>query len=104
MLPFFQDFEDSGDFTARGKIRYSLRKNLTVYGLGLILGISLVLYLAFKKHLTFSHIEGVLAGLGNLLYYIILCSGLLLVIILLGYGLVAIPKIYIRESNEAAIL
>jgi hypothetical protein len=27
-------------------------------------------------------------------------SGLLLVVLLLGYGLVAIPKRYIKESNE----
>ena len=29
---------------------------------------------------------------------------MLLVVILLGYGLVAIPKRYIRESNEEAVL
>jgi len=68
----------------------------------------LIFYLAFSKKLSILAIEGILAGLGNTLYkkkkYLYSTSGIFLVILLLGYGFVAIPKKYIKESDEEKIL
>ncbi|CAD8085596.1 unnamed protein product [Paramecium primaurelia] len=97
VLPFFQDYEGSGDFDIRGKIRYSLKKNLTIYGLGTVIIVGLTIYLLIKDNFDSTHVEGVLIGVSNFF-------GLLLVVILLGQGLVAIPKLYYREHKEEEVL
>ncbi|CAD8078221.1 unnamed protein product [Paramecium primaurelia] len=97
VLPFFQDFEGSGDFDVRGKIKYSLKKNLTIYGIGTIIIVGLAIYLLIKDNFDSTHVEGVLIGVSNFF-------GLLLVVILLGQGLVAIPKLYYREHKEEEVL
>ncbi|CAD8176346.1 unnamed protein product [Paramecium pentaurelia] len=97
VLPFFQDYEGSGDFDVRGKIRYSLKKNLTIYGVGTIIIVGLAIYLLIKDNFDSTHVEGVLIGVSNFF-------GLLLVVILLGQGLVAIPKLYYREHKEEEVL
>ena len=63
-----QDYEDSGEFTFRGKLICSIRKNLIIYGTGLAIIIVLIIYLAVSKSLGLLDIEDTLAGIGNFLY------------------------------------
>lgn len=64
-----QDYEDSGEFTFKGKLICSIRKNLIIYGTGLAIIIVLIIYLAVSKSLGLLDIEDTLAGIGNFLYW-----------------------------------
>lgn len=66
MLPLAQDYEDSGEFTVKARIRSAIKKNLIIYGTGLTLCVALILYLAFRRGLSWDAIGNVLGGLGNL--------------------------------------
>lgn len=61
----------------------------------------LIVYLLFSRKLSLAGIVGILAGLGNLMYdFGDYFRGIMMIILLLGYGFVAIPKKYIQESNQ----
>ncbi|CAD8049363.1 unnamed protein product [Paramecium primaurelia] len=96
ILPFFQDYEDSGDFFWRERMKYSIKKNLLIYTVGLILGIIIIILLALNSDSS-DYITNSLIGLANFF-------GLFLVVLLLGFGLVAIPKRYLKESKEEEVL
>jgi hypothetical protein len=79
----------------------SLKNNLIIYGAFTILGLVFAVYLITINKLDIGVVLGLLIGIANLLYYpsnINLYSGMLLVVLLLGYGLVEIPKVYLRKS------
>ncbi|CAD8058048.1 unnamed protein product [Paramecium sonneborni] len=96
ILPFFQDYEDSGDFCWKDRMKYSIKKNLLIYTVGLILGIIIIILLALNSDSS-DYITNSLIGLANFF-------GLCFVVLLLGFGLVAIPKRYIKESKEEEVL
>ncbi|KRX05262.1 hypothetical protein PPERSA_00563 [Pseudocohnilembus persalinus] len=78
VLPFFQEYENAGDFTITGKIKTSIKQNLKLIGFMLVGGVIFVTYLAISGTVT---------------------CGLFLVVILLGHGMVALPKRYWREKD-----
>lgn len=67
ILPICQDYEDSGEFTPKTRLKYSIRKNLVLYVVGLAVGVVFIAYLMFSRKLSLEAVGGVLAGLGNLL-------------------------------------
>jgi hypothetical protein len=66
ILPICQDYEDSGEFNSKMRLKYSLRKNVVIYAAGLVIGIVFIVYLSYSRNLSLDAIGGVLAGLGNL--------------------------------------
>ncbi len=85
MLPFFQEYEDSGEFTFKGRVKDAFKLNAILIG-ALCLGAgAVVLYLIIFQSFSFSQIPSVFAMLVNVF-------GMLLVTLSIGFGLVSLPK------------
>jgi hypothetical protein len=86
ILPIIQEFEMAGEFTFRAKLKTAIYRHVRVFiALGAI-GSVLLIYLIIRGTLKINHLPALAMALSN-------CWGLFLIISLLGYGLVAIPRI-----------
>ena len=84
-MPFFQEYEDSGEFTFKGRIKDAFRMNAILFGALCFGATAVVVYLTMFQHFSFSQIPSVFAMIVNIL-------GMLLVTLALGFGLVSLPK------------
>ncbi|KAK9843415.1 hypothetical protein WJX81_001086 [Elliptochloris bilobata] len=97
LIPLTQGFCDAGEFTFAGRLRASIRHNLTYYlslGAAALLG---VLALLVSGQLSWDDLIPLAMLLSN-------TYGLVAVVLLMGYGLVAIPRALWREANPDARL
>ena len=85
ILPFHQEYADSGAFTVWEKIKWSLRQNLLFLLFAGSIGCFGVLVLLASHRLTFDSLIGFAIAASN-------AFGLCLVLLLLGYGLVELPR------------
>jgi len=92
IIPFQQMVYLSGYFTTRDRAVDSLKANGKFYLVASVLYVILLIYLAALKSLSAGSIPGLAIGLANL-------WGLLLSILLLGYGLVEVPRKIWRLSD-----
>ncbi|OZJ02345.1 hypothetical protein BZG36_04385 [Bifiguratus adelaidae] len=93
IIPFLQSYLSAGGFTVKAKIWYAVRTNLYFYGVYLALGIlGLVYIVAYKPFESRAALQGYIIAIAN-------SWGLLLIIIFMGYGLVAIPRHFWNLSN-----
>lgn len=87
ILPIMQSYSYAGDFTVRGKIKTALYENSLWYGSYLVIFGILLIYVIVKPDLhldgTYLKIIGITAS--N-------TWGLLLLVFLMGYGLVEVPR------------
>jgi hypothetical protein len=85
VLPFFQEYEDSGEFTFKGRVKDALKMNAILIG-ALCLGAgAIVVYLIIFQQFKIGQIPSVFAMLVNVF-------GMLLVTLALGFGLISLPK------------
>lgn len=92
IIPFFSGYFDNGDFTIKKKIRASLRFNAILVGSVLtIAGIGIIYLLAAQKK-SMSDVAGYAMMASNL-------WGLIMLVFLAGYGLIAIPRELYHRSN-----
>ncbi|XP_074526397.1 G-protein coupled receptor-associated protein LMBRD2B-like [Halichoeres trimaculatus] len=99
LLPFMQSYARSGSFSRAGKVKTALIENALYYGTYLLIFISLLIYLAThpKWHLTWSQLQTIGITAAN-------TWGLFLLVLLLGYGLVEIPRSYWLSSSHGYLL
>uniref|UniRef100_A0A914XPW8 LMBR1 domain containing 2 n=1 Tax=Plectus sambesii TaxID=2011161 RepID=A0A914XPW8_9BILA len=86
VLPLMQTYSQAGDFTALGKLRTAAYNNAIYYGSYLLIFGLLLMYAAAK---------GVSLNAANLKVLLVTASntwGLFLLVLLLGYGLVEVPR------------
>jgi len=95
--PFMQDFVDSGGFSFCEKMKASLRINLLFYTCAGVAGGGLLIFVAVTQHLGFSEVMKVAISLGN-------AFGLVLLLLMLGYGLVDVPRKIWRLANKPVLL
>lgn len=79
------EYHSSGYFSFAEKLKDSLKKNLLTYAVGIVGGIIFVIYLIVKGKNSFSDVVGLMMALSN-------TYGVVLIIVLMGNGLVALPK------------
>uniref|UniRef100_A0AAQ6AG47 LMBR1 domain containing 2 n=1 Tax=Amphiprion ocellaris TaxID=80972 RepID=A0AAQ6AG47_AMPOC len=94
LLPFMQSYAQSGAFSMVGKIKTALIENAIYYGTYLLIFISLLIYVSAHS-------------LAELLTIGITAAntwGLFLLVLLLGYGLVEIPRSYWLSSSHVYLL
>eukprot|EP00878_Enallax_costatus_P015761 GHUV01016516.1.p1 GENE.GHUV01016516.1~~GHUV01016516.1.p1 ORF type:complete len:615 (+),score=178.39 GHUV01016516.1:1103-2947(+) len=85
-LPFFQVYSDAGDFTVGGKCLTSLKENGLLYGLAGAAGaVGLIIILMVEKTLRLTDLPALGMALSN-------TFALSVGIILMGYGLVELPR------------
>lgn len=92
IFPILQKFCSAGDFTVMKRLKSSLRENLIFYGAGCFGFLFFFLYLAITKSLTFESVRAICITASNV-------WGLTLLTILLGYGLVQVPRSIYESSN-----
>lgn len=95
VLPLARETLNSGHFSVTARLRDGCRKAGRAYAFMAIVGVSAVIALAI--YLRDIHIVPVLMALGN-------TYGLLLVALLLGYGLVDLPRKWWRQACPASEL
>nr|XP_046243535.1 G-protein coupled receptor-associated protein LMBRD2B-like [Scatophagus argus] len=99
LLPFMQSYAQSGAFSRLGKIKMALIENAIYYGTYLIIFISLLIYVAAHPQWRLSWRELQTIGITAANTW-----GLFLLVLLLGYGLVEIPRSYWRSSSQDYLL
>ncbi|KAL3146885.1 hypothetical protein ABBQ38_014857 [Trebouxia sp. C0009 RCD-2024] len=92
VLPFHQEYADSGHFTVGDRIRTAIRNNLIFYAVLVALAIGGLLLLLMTGNLAPSNVLGFCVAASN-------AFGLIAGIFLMGYGLVAIPKELWRTAD-----
>lgn len=92
VIPIFQEYEMAGDFSFSKKLSRSIKRNLLFYILIFLLGSLFVAYLILRQSFTMSHLTSFLVSTSN-------AWGVFLIIFLLGYGLVALPKNILLQSD-----
>lgn len=99
LIPFMQSYARSGAFSRTGKMKTALIENAIYYGTYLLIFVSLLIYVVIhlKWKFTFSELQTVCITAAN-------TWGLFLLVLLLGYGLVEIPRSCWRSSNQAYLL
>ena len=84
----------AGEFNWRSKLKSALFSHLRGFLITSTIGIICLIYLYFSKKLTISNTPVFLMVLSN-------CWGLLLIILLLGYGIVEIPRQCWKAGNNS---
>ncbi|XP_055017544.1 G-protein coupled receptor-associated protein LMBRD2B-like isoform X2 [Boleophthalmus pectinirostris] len=99
LLPFMQSYAQSGAFSRMGKIKTALIKNAIYYGTYLVIFVSLLIYVVIhlKWKFKFRELQTVCITAAN-------TWGLFLLVLLLGYGLVEIPRSCWLSSNPTYLL
>lgn len=99
LLPFMQSYARSGGFSITGKIKTALIENAIYYGTYLLIFGSLLIYVAVHPELRLSWY-----GLQTIGITAANTWGLFLLVLLLGYGLVEIPRSYWNSSRHGHLL
>ncbi|XP_019722680.1 LMBR1 domain-containing protein 2-B-like isoform X7 [Hippocampus comes] len=99
LLPFMQSYARSGAFSLVGKVKAAIVENAIYYGSYLLIFIFLVIYVVAhpKWRLTWTEFQTIGITAAN-------TWGLFLLVLLLGYGLVEIPRSYWLSSCHAHLL
>ena len=87
VLPLLKRYMLAGEFTILTKIGRAVINQLRYFTVLVFILLIFIIYLAAVGNLTKSSLQEILAALGSL-------WGMLLIIILMGYGVVAIPKMW----------
>ena len=65
ILPFFQEYYNSGAFTPKERVRESLYINGLFYGVMLAIGVVVIIYLMIKKGMTLGALPIFIKALSN---------------------------------------
>lgn len=93
ILPLLQSYCMAGDFTVLRKLKSSFVENLIFYGIGAVTFLFFLVYAAIHRPLDMEYIKVSCITASN-------TWGLLLLSVLLGYGLVEIPKSVYEASKQ----
>uniref|UniRef100_A0A3B3WSG1 LMBR1 domain containing 2 n=1 Tax=Poecilia mexicana TaxID=48701 RepID=A0A3B3WSG1_9TELE len=96
LLPFMQSYARSGGFSITGKIKTALIENAIYYGTYLLIFGSLLIYVAVHPDWPYE-LQTIGITAAN-------TWGLFLLVLLLGYGLVEIPRSYWNASRHGHLL
>ncbi|TSQ12725.1 LMBR1 domain-containing protein 2-B [Bagarius yarrelli] len=99
LLPFMQSYARSGGFSITGKIKTALIENAIYYGTYLFIFGSLLIYVAIHPQWSLSWYELQTIGITAANTW-----GLFLLVLLMGYGLVEIPRSYWEASKPGHLL
>lgn len=95
IMPMMQSYSKAGDFTVKGKLKSALVDNAIYYGSYLFICGILLIYIALKPDVSLdgSQIKAIASSASN-------TWGLFLLILLLGYALVEVPRNLWNNSKK----
>jgi hypothetical protein len=91
-LPIVKEYENSFEITQGARLKDSFYKNAQMIGLGLLAGALFIVWTVFYEHMEISHLPIFMVSIANSI-------GIFLIVIALGYALVALPKHFLNWSN-----
>lgn len=99
IMPMMQSYIKAGDFTVQGKLKSALIDNAIYYGSYLFICGILLIYLALKPevNLDWQKLKAIASSASN-------TWGLLLLVLLLGYALVEVPRNLWYSSDQTYVL
>lgn len=99
LMPMMQSYIKAGDFTIKGKLKSAVIDNAIYYGSYLFICGVLLIYLALKPgvNLDWPKLKAIASSASN-------TWGLLLLVLLLGYALVEVPRGLWNNSNHTYIM
>ncbi|KAM9331348.1 G-protein coupled receptor-associated protein LMBRD2 [Gastrophryne carolinensis] len=99
LLPFMQSYARSGGFSITGKIKTALIENAIYYGTYLLIFGALLIYVAVSPnlHLEWYQLQTIGIAAAN-------TWGLFLLVLLMGYGLVEIPRSHWNGAKKGYLL
>ena len=97
VIPVVSEFQAAGEFTFRARLLASLRANLRFYLVLVVLGVAFVIWVLSASSVQFGDLPSFALTLAN-------TYGLCLIILMLGYGLVEVPRKLWRLSTPADAL
>lgn len=94
-MPMMQSYSKAGDFTVKGKLKSALVDNAIYYGSYLLICGILLIYIALKPGVSLdgAKIKAIASSASN-------TWGLFLLILLLGYALVEVPRNLWNNSKK----
>ncbi len=92
VIPVMWYFYEAGDFTFGARLRSALRSNVRFYAVAGLLLVAFLIYVAVESHMTGGALVGFAICLSN-------TWGLTLYVLLLGYGLVEVPRALWYEAD-----
>ncbi|XP_071488144.1 G-protein coupled receptor-associated protein LMBRD2-like [Diadema antillarum] len=99
IMPFMKSYTNAGDFTVMGKLKTIMVQNAIWYGSYLLIFGVLLICVAAKPELHLSGQQLQVIGITASNTW-----GLFLLVLLLGYGLVEVPRQYWMESKQGYLL
>ncbi|VDK69165.1 unnamed protein product [Litomosoides sigmodontis] len=98
VLPLMQSYSDAGDFSSFSKLRSAIYSNAVYYGTCLAIFFMLMIYaVAQGVVLNAEYLKVILISASN-------TWGLFLLVVLLGYGLIEIPRKFWQMGNRDYLL
>ncbi|CAG9856412.1 unnamed protein product [Phyllotreta striolata] len=99
VMPMMQSYIKSGDFSVKGKLKSALIDNAIYYGSYFLICCILIVYLSLKPSvgLDWSKLKAIASSASN-------TWGLFLLVLLLGYALVEVPRRLWNKSNHSLTL
>lgn len=97
ILPVIQEYEMAGDFNPASRLKSAFYRHIRGFLLTGAIGIVCLGWLFYKGKLTITSTPVFLVVLSN-------CWGLLLIIVLLGYGIIEIPRKFWKAGNNSTRL
>lgn len=97
VLPIMQSYSMAGDFTTYGKLKSAILENLIYYGSFAFIFILLLIYVGAHHAISWEYLKVICITASN-------TWGLILLVVLLGYGLVEIPKSCFDTSKYSRTL
>lgn len=92
VLPIMQSYSMAGDFTTIDRLKSALKVNFIYYSSFGAIFLVLLIYVIFRDGLDFANLKVIAISASN-------TWGLFLLVVLLGYGLVELPRSIINRSR-----
>uniref|UniRef100_A0A914M6C5 Uncharacterized protein n=1 Tax=Meloidogyne incognita TaxID=6306 RepID=A0A914M6C5_MELIC len=90
LLPMIQSYAKAGEFTVKGRLKFALHSNAVYYGIYFSLLTFLLIYIVSKGvSLNFASLKILVVSASN-------TWGIFLLVVLLGYGLIEVPRLFWR--------
>lgn len=92
LLPIMESYMSAGDFTPGRKMVSALKEYAIINSIFAVIGFSFLIYIAVRNNLDMNGLKSVVIALTNM-------TGLIFVMVFLGYGVVDLPRKWFRKYN-----
>lgn len=92
LLPLMESYMSAGDFTPSHKMLSAIKEYAIINSIYAAIGISFLIYIAVRNNLDMNGLKSVVIALTNM-------TGLVFVMVFLGYGAVDLPRMWFRKFN-----